>query len=70
MTRLARSTAKVDFFRLANQFEGQQSLGYCGPTSVTIVLNALRADNTSIAKPRDEAATRALRWWAFRGKFR
>jgi hypothetical protein len=51
--RLERSKAKVDFFRLANQFESQQNVGYCGPTSSTIVLNALRADDPTIAKPRD-----------------
>jgi len=44
MTRLARAAAKVDFFHLANHFESQQNLGYCGPTSSTIVLNALRAE--------------------------
>jgi hypothetical protein len=55
MTRLARAAAKVDFFHLANHFESQQNLGYCGPTSSTIVLNALRADDKSIAKPRDPA---------------
>jgi len=53
--RLARSTAKVDFFRLVNHFESQQNLGYCGPTSATIVLNTLRADNKTITKPRDPA---------------
>lgn len=53
--RLERSKAKVDFFRLANQFESQQNLGYCGPTSSTIVLNTLRADDAAIAKPRDPA---------------
>jgi Phytochelatin synthase len=51
--RLARSTAKVDFFPLANNFESQQNLAYCGPTSGTIVLNTLRADNKTITKPRD-----------------
>ncbi|HVZ70865.1 MAG TPA: phytochelatin synthase family protein [Polyangia bacterium] len=53
--RLARSKAKVDFFRLANHFESQQNLGYCGPASSTIVLNTLRADDKTITKPRDEA---------------
>jgi hypothetical protein len=55
MTRLARAAAKVDFFHLANHFESQQNLGYCGPTSATIVLNALRADDKTITKPRDPA---------------
>lgn len=51
--RFDRSNAKVDFFRLSNQFESQQNLAYCGPTSSTIVLNAFRADDKTIAKPRD-----------------
>ncbi len=53
--RLDRSTAKVDFFHLANHFEGQQNMGYCGPASATIVLNALRADDATVSKPRDPA---------------
>ena len=55
MKRLERSTAKVDFFHLANHFESQQNLGYCGPASSTIVLNALRADDKTVDKPRDPA---------------
>jgi hypothetical protein len=53
--RLERAEAKVDFFRLANHFESQVNLGYCGPATATIVLNAVRADNTTVAKPRDPA---------------
>jgi hypothetical protein len=53
--RLARAAAKVDFFRLANNFEGQQNMGYCGPASATIVLNTLRADDKTITKPKDQA---------------
>lgn len=55
MARLERAPAKVDFFHLSNHFEGQVNMGYCGPASATIVLNALRADNAKIAKPRDPA---------------
>jgi len=55
MKRLERAEAKVDFFRLANHFESQVNLGYCGPATATIVLNAVRADNTTVAKPRDPA---------------
>jgi hypothetical protein len=51
--RLERSKHKVDFFPLVNQFESQQNLGYCGPATATIVLNTLRIDNASVAKPRD-----------------
>jgi len=52
-TRLARSRHKVDFFQLANQFEGQTNKAFCGPTTATIVLNALRAGNDRIEKPED-----------------
>lgn len=57
--RLARSTAKVDFFVLANHYEGQQNGAACGPTSAVIVANALRVgrrgdlpgDPTAIPEP-------------------
>jgi hypothetical protein len=42
--RLERAADKLDFFVLANHFEGQEHGGMCGPTSAVIVLNALRAD--------------------------
>ena len=42
LARLARSTAKVDFPALANQFEAQSNPAFCGPTSAAIVLNAVR----------------------------
>jgi hypothetical protein len=42
LARLARSTAKVDFPSLANQFEAQSNGAFCGPTSAAIVLNAIR----------------------------
>lgn len=54
MRRLERSRHKADFFRLGNHFESQQNIGFCGPTTAVIVLNALRADRADIAKPRDE----------------
>lgn len=53
MVRLGRSRHKVDFFRLANQFEGQTNKAFCGPTTAAIVLNALRAGNDRIEKPED-----------------
>lgn len=43
MERLSRSNAKIDFFSLANQFEAQSNAIFCGPTSATIVLNAMRS---------------------------
>ncbi len=42
LARLARSAHKVDFFPLSNHFVGQDNKIFCGPTSVAIVLNALR----------------------------
>jgi len=55
MTRLGRSRYKVDFPRLANQFEGQTTKTFCGPTTAAIVLNALRSGNDRIRKPEDPA---------------
>jgi len=51
--RLERATAKVDFFTLANQYEGQEHGGMCGPTSAVIVLNAMRVDEPPEGKPVD-----------------
>ena|SRR5579883_426550 len=56
MARLSRSRHKVDFFFLANQFESQENRADCGPTSAVIVLNALRANDERVGKPRDESA--------------
>src|SRR5262252_7144141 len=51
LARLARSTAKVDFPALANQFEAQSNPAFCGPTSAAIVLNAVYGRNPNL--PRD-----------------
>lgn len=45
ITRLSRSSAKSDFFKLANHFEAQNNKIYCGVASSVIVLNALRVRN-------------------------
>ena len=55
IARLEQSQYKVDFFVLANQFENQTNKAFCGPTSVAIVLNALRLQNSSVKKPKDES---------------
>jgi Phytochelatin synthase len=57
IARLARSTAKVDFPALANQFEPQSNPAFCGPTSAAIVLNAIRGRNPDL--PRDRSRLRA-----------
>lgn len=53
MLRLGRARQRVDFFHLANQFEGQTNRAFCGPTTAAIVLNTLRAENDRIDKPSD-----------------
>jgi Phytochelatin synthase len=57
LARLARSTAKIDFPVLANQFEAQSNPAFCGPTSAAIVLNAVRGRSTDL--PRDWSRLRA-----------
>jgi len=57
LARLGRSTAKVDFPALANQFEAQSNAAFCGPTSAAIVLNAIRARSADM--PRDRSRLRA-----------
>jgi len=53
LARLIRSTAKVDFPALANQFEAQSNVTFCGPTSAAIVLNAIRGRSGDL--PRDRS---------------
>ena len=57
LARLARSTAKVDFPALANQFEPQSNVAFCGPTSAAIVLNTIRARSADL--PRDRSRLHA-----------
>ncbi len=57
LARLARSTAKVDFPGLANQFGPQSNAAFCGPTSAAIVLNAIRGRGADL--PRDRSRLRA-----------
>ena len=53
LARLARSTAKVDFPALANQFEAESNRAFCGPASAAIVLNAVRGRSPDL--PRDRS---------------
>lgn len=53
LDRLARATAKSDFAPLANQFEAQATIAFCGPTSAAIVLNALHPQD--MEAPRDRS---------------
>ena len=57
LARLARADARVDFPALANQFEPQSNVAFCGPTSAAIVLNAMRSRSPEL--PRDRSRLRA-----------
>lgn len=56
LARLARAEGKVDFPALANQFEAQSNIAFCGPTTVAIVLNAVRGQSPGL--PRDRSRLR------------
>jgi len=56
--RLSSSKHKVDFFKLANNFESQSNRLFCGPTSSAIVLNALRVRNPDFEMPQDKSLLR------------
>ncbi len=52
--RLEESKYKIDFFKLANNFEGQTNKIFCGPTSAAIILNSLRIRNKGLTLPQDK----------------
>jgi hypothetical protein len=56
LARLSRSTAKVDFPALANQFEAQSNGAFCGPTAAAIVLNTVRGRSADL--PHDRSRMR------------
>lgn len=56
LARLSRANAKVDFPALANQFEPQYNIAFCGPATAAIVLNALRSGSRDL--PRDYSRAR------------
>ena len=53
LARLARAAAKIDFPALANQFEAQSNIAFCGPTTAAIVLNTMRSGSRDL--PRDRS---------------
>jgi Phytochelatin synthase len=53
LARLVQATAKVDFPALANQFEAQSNIAFCGPTTAAIVLNTVRSGSRDL--PRDRS---------------
>ena len=56
MARLARARARPDFAGLANQFEAQSNIAFCGPTTAAIVLNTVRSGSPDL--PRDRSRLR------------
>jgi hypothetical protein len=63
LARLARSNAKVDFPALANQFEPQSNASFCGPTSATIVLNAVHGRGADLPRDRSRLRSEDLRYF-------
>ena len=57
--RLSSSKHKIDFFKLANNFDSQTNKIFCGPTSTAIVLNALRVRQTTFNLPQDKTLLKA-----------
>lgn len=57
LARIARAVGRVDFPVLANQFEAQSNVAFCGPTTAAIVLNAVHGRSPDL--PRDRSRLRA-----------
>jgi hypothetical protein len=62
LARLARSTAKVDFPALANQFEAESNGAFCGPASAAIVLNAVRGRSPDLPRDRSRLHSEDLKY--------
>jgi len=62
LARLERSTAKVDFPALANQFEAQSNAAFCGPTSAAIVLNTVRGRSADLPHDRSRLRPEDLKY--------
>ena len=57
LARLDRSSARVDFPVLANQYEEEWNGAFCGPASAAMVLNAVKGRGGDL--PRDSSRLRA-----------
>lgn len=62
IARLTRAKAKVDFPALANQFEPQSNVAFCGPTTAAIVLNAMRSGSGDLPRDRSRLHPEDLRY--------
>ena len=61
LARLSHASAKTDFPALANQFEAQSNVFFCGPTSAAIVLNAVRGRSADLPRDRGRLSPDDLR---------
>jgi hypothetical protein len=61
VARLSHASAKADFPALANQFEAQSNVFFCGPTSAAIVLNAVRGRSADLPRDRGRLSPDDLR---------
>ncbi len=52
LDRFSRSTGRIDFPSLANQFEAQTNAAFCGPTSAAIVLNTIYSRSAGLPVDR------------------
>ena len=59
---MARASAKVDFPALANQFEPQSNVAFCGPTRAAIVLNTVRSGSRDLPRDRSRLRPEDLRY--------
>jgi len=62
LARLARATAKVNFPALANQFEAESNVAFCGPASAAIVLNAVRDRSPDVPRDRSRLHSEDLKY--------
>lgn len=62
IARLARANAKVDFPALANQFEPQSNIAFCGPTTAAIVLNTVGSGSRDLPRDRSRLHPEDLRY--------
>jgi len=62
IARLTRANAKADFPALANQFEPQSNVTFCGPTTAAIVLNAARSGSRDLPRDRSRLHPEDLRY--------
>lgn len=63
LARFERSGAKVDFAPLANQFEAQSNIAFCGPTTAAIVLNAVQALGPDLPRDRSRLHPQDLQYF-------